>query len=106
MLSIITRRTTLISKNKVSAFHPLSNSFSSDSDKKNGFRLSDITQISRTKVIYGMAGLSTFYFITKGIYVITYDLLALSPASMLRYGFYGGMASSNYIIVYALYLQN
>ena len=37
----------------------------------------------KSKVIYGIGGVSLFYLFTKGFYVITYDLLASSPAGLL-----------------------
>jgi len=37
----------------------------------------------KSRVIYGIGGVSLFYLFTKGFYVITYDLLASSPAGLI-----------------------
>ena len=106
MLSITSsiRKVNLLkSSNSVPIYNVIiasSRSFSSSSDNDSAHKgmfkmsLSNLSSV-RSKVIYGLGGAATFYLFTKGFYNVTYDLLASSPASMLKYGFYGGVASSS-----------
>lgn len=82
--------------------YSIRNFSSSDDSRKNDKGLftkfnefTDYLSSKRSQVIYVAGGVSVFYLFTKGFYNITYDLLASSPASMLKYGFFGGVASSS-----------
>lgn len=49
---------------------------------------------NRTALLYGGLGSVTFYGITRVMYDVTYQFLALTPATSLYYGFVGGSIST------------
>ena len=48
----------------------------------------------KPRLFYGTVGTITFYGISRIMYDLTYEFLALTPYGSLKYGFYGGCLSS------------
>lgn len=48
----------------------------------------------KPRLFYGTIGSITFYGISRIMYDLTYEFLALTPYGSLKYGFYGGCLSS------------